>query len=207
LINNPTTNLNSKLSQLNISKPADPSSIRSVRELTASIGAGGKFKYLYFWRHTGNGVGSHCLSQWYPSEFQENKLRFKSAEHYMMYRKAQLFSDDKASALILAADNPGEVQALGRKIANFEEAKWESSRFDIVVKGNLLKFGSNPELLEYFLNTNPRILVEASPRDRIWGIGMDATTTQASNPFKWRGQNLLGFALMEARERLLATAA
>ena len=192
---------------MNSKNPQSLNSIRSVDELVTEVGSGAKFKYLYFWGHTGRGIGPHFLSQWCPIEFYESKVLFKSAEHYMMYRKALLFSDQRTAELVLAADDPGKAKALGRQIKNFDESKWMVNRFEIVVEGSVLKFGSDPTLLDYLLNSHPRILVEASPRDKIWGIGMDAKSELADNPFKWKGQNLLGFALMEARGRLLASAA
>ena len=192
---------------MNSKTPQSIISIRSVDELITEIGAGAKFKYLYFWGHTGKGIGPHILSQWYPAEFHEKGVLFKSAEHYMMYKKALLFSDLETAKSILAADDPGKVKALGRQIKNFEDSKWMLNRFDIVVEGSVLKFGSDPSLLAFLLNSNPRVLVEASPRDKIWGIGLDAKNELAENPFKWKGQNLLGFALMEARGKLLASAA
>ena len=182
-------------------------SIRSVEALTEAIGSGAKFKYIYFWGHTGTGVGAHVLSQWYPIEFYEQKILFRSAEHYMMYQKALLFDDKDTADQILKADDPGKAKALGRQIRKFEEPVWMSNRFEIVVKGCVLKFADNPELKTYLCNSNPRILVEASPRDKIWGIGMDAKDELVSNPFRWKGENLLGFALMEARDRLLRDAA
>ena len=188
------------MSDKNLSSP------RSIEELQMAISVGSEFKYLYFWGHKGTGVGAHVLSQWYPVKFYENKRLFKLAEHYMMFRKAQLFSDYTIADEILTADDPGKVKSLGRRIAHFDEKQWMNNRFEIVVEGNLLKFKENPNLLEYLLQSNPRVLVEASPRDKIWGIGIDAITAKSSDPFSWKGLNLLGFALMEARSRLLATA-
>ena len=190
---------------MNSKKLQSKKSIRTVDDLLTEIGAGAKFKYLFFWGHAGKGIGPHILSQWYPAEFHEQGVLFKSAEHYMMYKKALLFSNPNTAEMILAAEDPGKVKALGRQIKSFEESKWMLNRFDIVVEGNVLKFGSDPSLLAFLLNSNPRILVEASPRDKIWGIGMDAKNESAENPFKWKGNNLLGFALMEARDRLLAS--
>ncbi|MBE7382379.1 MAG: NADAR family protein [Leptolyngbya sp. SIO1E4] len=185
----------------------DISLIRSVEDLTTAIGSGSSFKYIYFWSHKGTGVGSHCLSQWYPSKFHVNNSLFYTAEHYMMYRKAILFSDKNAAAQIIEAKDPGKAKHLGREIRNFDEEIWAANRFEIVVEGNVHKFRSNPELHSFLINTKLRVLVEASPRDRIWGIGMDKVSAQSQSPFKWKGLNLLGFALMEARSRLLATAA
>jgi len=163
------------------------SSITSMTELTTALGHGVEFEYLYFWGHTGSGVNSHVLSQWYLSKL--------------------LFDDHELSGQILNEHDPGKTKALGRKISNFDEKIWSSSRFEIVVEGNFLKFGAHSGLRSYLIATSPQVLVEASPHDRIWGVGLDADTAKSKNPFQWKGSNLLGFALMEARERLRATAA
>ena len=95
-----------------------------------------------------------------------------------------------------------EAKALGRLVQGFDDGAWEAARFELVVVGNVHKFGQDAALGEYLLGTRGRVLVEASPRDRVWGIGLSAGHEDAERPEKWRGTNLLGFALMEARERL-----
>ena len=67
---------------------------------------------------------------------------------------------------------------------------------------NLLKFSQNQNFKDFLLSTGDKILVEASPYDRIWGIGMLETDNRAENPLLWNGENLLGFALMEVRDQL-----
>ena len=99
--------------------------------------------------------------------------------------------------------NPKEMKAYGRKVRGFEKDVWEDACYGIVKRGNVAKFSQNPELWEYLKGTQKRILVEASPMDRIWGIGMGKTNPDAQNPLKWKGSNLLGFALTEVREQLL----
>ncbi len=125
-----------------------------------------------------------------------------TAEHYMMYAKAKLFGDEQAMERLLKASNPGEAKAIGRQVQGFDEEHWQQHRFGIVVTGNLAKFSYNADLQEYLLNTGNRVLVEASPVDRIWGIGMAADNPAAENPDRWKGDNLLGFALMQVREEL-----
>ena len=93
-----------------------------------------------------------------------------------------------------------EAKALGRQVSNFDETTWNSKRFDIVVQGNIEKFTQNKDLEEFLLNTKESVLVEASPVDRIWGIGLAVDNEKVKNPKTWNGLNLLGFALMEARE-------
>lgn len=164
-------------------------------------------KYLFFWGHRpppGGGVGKGCLSQWWPCTFVVEGQRFASAEHYMMWRKALLFDDVDVASRVLAASSPGEAKALGREVSGYSEEKWVSSRLEIVIEGNLAKFGQDPALRDFLLGTGSRVLVEASPLDRVWGIGLTADDPRALDPASWLGLNLLGEALMEVRSRLSA---
>ena len=120
----------------------------------------------------------------------------------MMARKARLFNDEEAARKIIATREPNHVKAIGRTVKNFDETIWEKHRFKIVVEGNLAKFQQYPELAQYLLKTGDRILVEASPSDHIWGIGMAKDNPHVEQPKSWKGLNLLGFALMEVREKL-----
>lgn len=120
----------------------------------------------------------------------------------MMAEKARLFQDHEIRDRILQATHPGEAKKLGRLVKGFENEQWEAKRFEIVVNGNIAKFSQNPALKNYILGTGKRVLVEASPRDRIWGIGLAANNPKAANPYEWHGLNLLGFALMEVRRNL-----
>lgn len=175
-------------------------------ELVARTAAGERFDYLMFWGHTAKGpeLGPHVLSQWWVQPFEVDGQRYASAEHYMMAGKARLFGDDERLAAILASDDPREAKALGRLVVGFDKLRWAEHRVDIVVAANLGKFGHHPELAAYLLSTAPQVLVEASPSDRIWGIGLGATDPAAREPANWCGANLLGFALMTVRERLAA---
>lgn len=170
-----------------------------------SIQQGQYFKYLCFWGHTPKSpqhVDASCLSQWFPAQFSVEGVAFCSAEQFMMAKKAELFKDQDIYRQILASNNPGEVKALGRKIKNYDECIWQQHRFDIVVEGNLAKFSQNSALKKYLLNTYERVLVEASPVDKIWGIGLAANHEFAQQPEHWQGLNLLGFALMQVRTQL-----
>ena len=120
----------------------------------------------------------------------------------MMAEKARLFRDEEALARILIAPTPADAKAVGREVRGYNDAAWEAARFPAVVRGNVAKFGQSEELRAFLLGTGERILVEASPRDRVWGIGMGASNPDARDPSRWRGRNLLGFALMAAREQL-----
>jgi ribA/ribD-fused uncharacterized protein len=158
-----------------------------------------------FWGHQPRRDGipdQSCLSQWWPAPFIVGGTAYASAEHWMMANKARIFDDEETRAMILAARTPAEAKKLGRLVRGFDELTWAAARFEIVVEGSVAKFGQHPELLTYLLGTSKRVLVEASPRDRIWGIGLASTDEAATDPERWRGLNLLGFALMEARSRL-----
>lgn len=178
--------------------------IRSRDELVDYLDDGNKVKYVFFWGHQKpkSGVSKSCFSQWFDSPFECDGNEFMTAEHYMMYQKALLFSDTDAAQRLLAAKNPGEAKAIGREVKGFDQAKWNDCRFDIVVSGNIAKFSGHPPLKEFLLNTGNRVLVEASPVDKIWGNGLAEDDPDCERPDLWPGENLLGFALMEVRERL-----
>ncbi len=161
-------------------------------------------KYVFFWGHTPNkdgSIGKTCFSQWWLEGFEVDGDIYRSAEHWMMVGKAKLFDPDMVST-ILEAQSPAEAKKLGRKVRNFNPEIWGEKKFEIVKQGNIHKFSQNEELKEFLLNTGDRVLVEASPYDRIWGIGMSQSNDKSKHPPQWRGQNLLGFALMEARDFL-----
>jgi len=174
--------------------------------LTAAMSGGLVPKWCLFWGHTPAKDGSitkSCFSQWWDGHpFVVDGVRYATAEHWMMAEKARLFSDAEVCAEILTAIHPNDAKKLGRKVRNFDDVQWCAARWDIVVRGNAAKFSQHPELREFLLNTGDRILVEASPYDQIWGIGMAATDPHAEQPAHWRGLNLLGFALMAVREQL-----
>lgn len=180
---------------------------RSVEQLLGFIGAGGQPKYLMFWGHQpspAGGVGKGCLSQWWPAAFTVDGASYPSAEHYMMAAKARLSGDAETAEQILAAPHPGAAKALGRRVRGFDEQRWAEQRFDVVVAGNMAKFGQHQDLRDFLVGTGGRVLVEASPLDRIWGIGLAADDDRAVSPECWLGLNLLGFALMEVRHQLRA---
>ena len=120
----------------------------------------------------------------------------------MMAEKARLFDDRDAEVAAIDAVHPAEAKGAGRLVHGFDEETWRAHRLEIVIRGNIAKFGQQDDLRAFLLGTGDRILVEASPRDRIWGIGMAASNELATNPRRWRGDNLLGFALMRARAML-----
>jgi len=162
-------------------------------------------KFLFFWGHQPNKDGSisnTCFSQWWLSSFEVDNVTYKTAEHWMMAKKAELFKDVKILEKILQAKSPAEAKKFGREVKNYNETLWLAARFDIVKEGNYHKFSQHPELKTFLLNTNDRVIVEASPVDAIWGIGMAGDHKDVLNPAKWKGLNLLDFALMEVRDEL-----
>lgn len=164
-----------------------------------------KLKYLYFWGHTPkhkNEIDKAIFSQWYPAPFEIDGIRYATAEHYMMAEKARLFGADDIRRQIIASAHPKQAKDLGRQVIGFKNDIWNACRFDIVCEGNRAKFIQHPDLKRFLLGTGSRILVEASPVDAIWGIGLAQDDPRAQNPLQWRGLNLLGFALMKVRDEL-----
>lgn len=183
--------------------------IDGAEALIREVRAGARIKYLHFWGHRprpDGRTGASCLSQWWPSPFVIDGVGYATAEHWMMACKARLFGDAEAERRVLAAEHPAGAKKAGRLVRGFDEAIWQRERFRIVVEGGVHKFAAHPGLGAFLLGTGDRVLVEASPLDRVWGIGLAAGDEAASDPERWRGLNLLGFALMEARERLAASA-
>lgn len=179
---------------------------RTVADLVACHQAGARIKYVFFWGHTPARDGSinhSCFSQWYAAPFEADGHRFATAEHYMMFHKAMLFADQSVAEQVLAAASPGAAKALGRAVRGFDQAVWDAEGFAIVTEASYQKFSQHPELGAYLCATQQRVLVEASPKDAIWGIGLAADAEGVEDPTTWQGQNLLGFALMAARQRLV----
>jgi len=167
---------------------------------------GESLKFLFFWGHQnkqGEQLGLFCFSQWCELPFIVDGITYRTAEHWMMANKALLFDDLKTYEKILQAKSPGAAKELGRQVLGFDDQVWLAKRYDIVVTGNIHKFNQHTEFANFLINTNDRVLVEASPVDKIWGIGLSKNAEQIDNPYFWNGQNLLGFALMEARDFLI----
>ncbi|MFJ9470078.1 NADAR family protein [Streptomyces caniferus] len=178
---------------------------RSVDGLRRATDAGKRVKYVHFWGHSprrDGSLGASCFSQWWPSPFTVDGVRYATAEHWMMAGKARLFDDAEAERCAIAAGHPKQAKDAGRRVRGFDEETWRRHRFGLVVEGSVHKFGQDAALREFLLGTGSRVLVEASPLDRIWGIGLAADDERAADPARWRGLNLLGFALMAARQTL-----
>jgi ribA/ribD-fused uncharacterized protein len=151
--------------------------------------------FTFFWKHR--------LSQWHHACFVVGGIAFNCAEQYMMYAKAMLFGDRDAAERILATDSPPEQQAIGRTVRGFDESVWSLFREGIVFTGNYARFEQNPDQRELLFSTRGTTLVETSPHDRVWGIGLSADDPRALNRAEWQGLNLLGEALTRVREALL----
>lgn len=153
-------------------------------------------QFVFFWKPPAP------YSQWTPSIFRVDGLTYVCAEQFMMAEKARLFHDQEICDQIMATPDPWRHRQLGRRVHGFVESIWLAHRSEVVYRGSMAKFSQDPELLQVLLDTEDRTLVEASPLDRIWGIGLHSTDARAEVPAQWRGRNLLGLALMGVREEL-----
>ena len=142
------------------------------------------------------------FSQWYPSFFIIDDIMYNTAEQYMMAEKARLFKDKKALKAILETNSPSEQKTLGRMIKNFDKDAWESIARGVVFRGNYAKFTQDKILSYFLLSTGDKIIVEASPFDRIWGIGLSEHDKDCLDTDKWKGTNWLGEAIMKVRDEI-----
>lgn len=156
-----------------------------------------KGSFVFFWKlHHKN----EEFSNWYPREFVIEGIRYNCVEQYMMAKKAMLFGDVTIYQQIMQTEDPGKCKDLGKLVRGFDPATWDSCKYEIVYNGNYAKFTQHPDLMAKLKATGDAVMAEASPQDRIWGIGMDAYDPDAGDPQKWKGENLLGKILMEIRE-------
>lgn len=150
--------------------------------------------FIFFW--------GGAYSQWYPSEFEIDGITYNTAEQYMMAQKALLFGDQECFDEIMASNSPMEQKAIGRKIKGFDKDIWESKCRGIVFDGNFAKFTQSPILYEVIMGSGDKEFVEASPEDKIWGIGLMAHNPLAWEKETWEGTNWLGEALTAVRAAL-----
>lgn len=142
------------------------------------------------------------LSNWYLSPFTLDGIRFSSMEQYMMYQKAKCFEDQSTAEKILTTDDVAEIKALGRQVADYNENYWNGVRQIIIYEGLMAKFTQNEDLKEQLKSTQDAILAECAVKDRIWGIGLSMKDPDRLDINKWKGSNLLGYALMMVRRHL-----
>lgn len=177
--------------------------------LLARIAAGESLDFVFFWGHRplpDGSIGPSCCSQWFDAGFTIENTHYATAEHYMMAEKARTFGDDVALGQILAATSPEEVKKIGRRVKNFTVEVWAERSIEVVLQGNIAKFSQNKRLNQWLRSTGSCVLVEASPEDAIWGIGLHRDDPRSGDPKVWPGKNLLGFAIMTARDHLFEEA-
>lgn len=150
--------------------------------------------YILFW----NGI----YSQWYQAPMTIDGVTYNCCEQYMMHQKALLFSDFEVAEKIMKADHPRDQKQLGREVKGFNKSVWDSACIRIVYKGNYAKFTQNEDLKHQLLATENDILVEASPYDTVWGIGMGEEEPGIENPANWKGLNLLGWSITLVKKEL-----
>lgn len=174
-------------------KPASAGPSNKIREVIHME----KFTYFY------GGV----FSQWHRSNFVVEvdgvMMSFNCAEQYMMFSKARLFGDKAAMEAIMRTFDPSEQKALGRTVKGFDADIWNQHARNYVFQGNYAKFSQDIGLKQRLYATVGTTLVEASPRDTIWGIGLSCTDARAKDRKKWRGTNWLGEVLTNVREAMM----
>jgi ribA/ribD-fused uncharacterized protein len=176
-----------------------------LNNLISDYKNGNNLEYIYFWGHhpkKDGSVSKSCFSQWWKSSFNVGHIKYLFMEQYMMAEKARLFEDKEIEEKIMSSNDPNEIKGLGRRVRGFDEGIWNNIKYSIVVNGNYNKFMQNEKLKSFLLSTEDKILVEASPYDNVWGIQMSEDDMDIKNPELWRGENLLGFALMEVRNEI-----
>jgi ribA/ribD-fused uncharacterized protein len=153
-------------------------------------------EFTFFW--------SGPFSQWHPSPMEIDGVWYNCAEMYMMAEKARLFKDDETLAKIMSAVDPSDQKRYGREVKGFDKEKWDAVAKDIVYKGSMAKYTQNPDLKRDLLATVGTTLVEASPKDNIWGIGLAKTDSRALDRSTWRGKNWLGETLTKVRDDIIS---
>lgn len=154
-------------------------------------------KYIFFYGY------KDIFSQWYKCRFTIDNIEYNCTEQYMMYQKALLFGDNEIANKILETNDQKKQKMLGRKVKNFDENIWKDECINIVVNGNYYKFSQNKELKDILLKYRNKDFVEASPTDKIWGVGLAENNKLIDDPTNWKGKNLLGKALNIVQKKLL----
>ena len=154
--------------------------------------------FVFFWKL---GHKNEEFSNWYPSEFTIEGIRYFCVEQYMMAKKALLFGDITIYQQIMESADPGECKSLGKLVSNFDPEVWDNCKYEIVYNANYAKFHQNDELMEKLLASGDAVMAEANPQDKIWGIGLSEDDLEARHPDQWNGENLLGKILEEIRSK------
>ncbi|TXI85135.1 MAG: NADAR family protein [Crocinitomicaceae bacterium] len=154
-------------------------------------------EFEFFWE------SDSPFSNWHKSDFLLNGIKFNCAEQAMMYGKAMCFGDNETAQEILKTKKPRDQKALGRKVKNFDSKIWDEKGKKVVYEACKAKFTQNPHMHEALMKTSGKTLVEASPYDTIWGIGLFASDIRAKSRDTWRGKNYLGELLTTLREELI----
>lgn len=155
--------------------------------------------FQFFW-HEYDPFGE--FSQWFKSPFVVEGIHYETAEQYMMAKKALLFGDLIRYSLIMNEPDPSKCKKLGQLVQTFDGKVWDGCKEEIVFNANMAKFSQNEHAKQLLLSTGDKIIAEASPFDKVWGIRMEANDPDSTNPAKWQGENLLGKALMKVRDSL-----
>lgn len=151
-------------------------------------------KFTFFWE------SDSPFSNWYPQSFDHEGKRYNCSEQYMMYKKAMLFKDTDVAEMIMEQAHPRKQKFLGRQVRGFDQEVWMAKCQDIMVPALVSKFTQDTYSLNCMLDSVGTTIVEASPYDKVWGIGMTKDDPRATNPTQWDGLNLLGVVLMKARD-------
>lgn len=168
--------------------------IYNVDQIKKRYDNGEKLTYSFFY-------GGY-YSQWHPSKLRINDISYCNNEQFMMAKKADYFGDVKSYNKIMSETDPSIIKAIGRKVCGFTDEKWDLIKYTVVFIANFAKFTQNEKMKNYLLNDNNDVIVEASPTDHVWGIKMGYDEKDKENPHCWKGQNLLGFAIMHVRDIL-----
>lgn len=142
------------------------------------------------------------FSNWYPQPFVHLGMQYNCSEQYMMYKKARLFNDIDVGEMIMEQSDPRKQKFLGRQVRGYDDAVWMANCQEIMVPGLVSKFTQDSYSLQCLLDTGDTTIVEASPYDNIWGIGLAKNDPRAIDPTRWKGRNLLGIVLMKARDEI-----
>lgn len=167
-----------------------------VKDVIRMYDNGEHVEFLFFFH------ASSPFSNWHLSRFEMDGQIYWCVEQYMMAEKARTFGDKLHLKLIMESDNQSFIKAMGRAVKNYRDDVWDKKRYGVVYDACLAKFSQNNALKMKLLNTDNKVLVEASPYDKIWGIGIGETDRHITNPHYWNGKNLLGFVLMDVRNAL-----